>query len=137
MGPLRRASAATILLVLIPFAAGCTGAASGLTPSATVTTAIQGWERWLRLDWTAEARPSGQEIDGYVYSIHGSPISDVQLLAQGLDGTGTVVAQKIEWVPGLVPGLHRAYFRISGLPQADRYRVSVWAFNIVQSKSLP
>src|SRR5438105_16794 len=134
MGSLRRASTAAVLLVLIPFVGGCAGAAAGLTPSATVTTAIQGWERWLRLDWTAEARPSGQEIDGYVYSIHGSPIYDVQLLAQGLDGTGTVVAQKIEWVPGIVPGLQRAYFRISGLPPAARYGVTVWTFEVIEHK---
>ncbi len=133
----KRHALVAALLVVIPLIAGCTGAGGGLTPSATMTTAIQGWERWLRLDWTAQSRPNGQEIDGYVYSNYGSPITDVQLLAQGIDGAGNVVGQKLEWVPGVLPALQRSYFRISALPPAERYRVSVWAFNIVQSKSLP
>jgi hypothetical protein len=58
-------------------------------------------------------------------------------LAQGLDGAGKVVDQRIEWVPGMVPGLQRAYFRIPELRQAERYRVTVWAFNIVESKAFP
>ena len=111
--------------------------AGALTPSASVTTAIEGWERWLRLEWTGAPRASGQAIDGYVYNKYGSPIDHVQLLAQGLDGAGNVVHQTLSWVPGTVPGLQRAYFRIPEMPRAERYQVTVWAFNIVESKSLP
>lgn len=128
----RRALAATVLVVLIPLAAGC-ATTGGLAPSATMTTAVVGWEHWLRLDWTVQARPSGQEIDGYVYSKHGSPIINVRILAQALDASGNVVGQKVEWVPGAVPGLHRAYFRVAGLPSAPSYRVSVWAFETLES----
>jgi hypothetical protein len=123
-------------LVLAALAAGAT-TVSGLTPSASVTTAIQGWEHWVRLEWTAQARASGPMIDGYVYNKHGSPIESVQLLAQGLDGAGTVVDQRMEWVPGIVPGLQRAYFRIPGMRQAERYQVTVWAFNIIQDEAFP
>jgi hypothetical protein len=123
-------------VLIAAIAAGAT-TASGLTPSASVTTAIQGWEHWLRLEWAAEARANGEAIDGYVYNKHGSPIDSVQLLAQGLDGAGKVVAQKIEWVPGIVPGLQRAYFRIPEMRQAARYQVTVWAFNIVESHAFP
>ena len=129
----RRAFRAAVLFLLMPLAAGCTGAATGLVPSQSVTTAVQGWERWLRVDWTAPARPSGQAIDGYVYSNYGSPIVGVQLIAQALDGAGDVVSHKIAWVPGVVPGLQRAYFRIPGMPTTQSYRVSVWAFNIIES----
>jgi ABC-type proline/glycine betaine transport system substrate-binding protein len=127
-----RMLAAGILIAAI--AAGAT-TASSLTPSASVTTAIQGWEHWLRLEWTATARANGQAIDGYVYNKRGSPVADVQLLAQGLDGAGKVVDQKIEWVPGMVPGLQRAYFRIPAMRQAERYQVTVWAFNIIEGKT--
>ena len=113
-------------------AAGCAGAAAGPSPSATTTTAIQGWERYFRLDWTAQVKPNGREIDGYIYNTYGSPAENVQVLAQGLDATGTVVAQKLEWVPGGVPPLSRSHFRVAGLPPANTYRVSVWAFDIVQ-----
>jgi hypothetical protein len=123
-------------IFIATIAAGAT-TASGLTPSASVTTAIQGWEHWLRLEWTAAARANGQAIDGYVYNKYGSPIDGVQLLAQGLDGAGKVVDQKIEWVPGMVPGLQRAYFRIPAMRQAERYQVTVWAFNIIQDEAFP
>lgn len=134
MGRRRRAFSAAVLAVLIPLAAGCTAAGS-LVPSASTTTAVVGWEHWLRLDWTAQARPTGHDIEGYVESHHGSPIVKVRLLAQGLDASGNVVGQKVAWVQGLVPGFQRAYFRIQGMPRAERYRVSVWAFETIESHS--
>ena len=130
----RIAEAGLGVLALIAAAATTAGA---LTPSAGVTTTIQGWEQWLRLEWTAEAQPNGQAIDGYVYNRHGAPITHVQLLAQGLDGGGNIVHQKLAWVPGIVPALQRAYFRIPEMPRAERYQVTVWAFDVVQSKSFP
>ena len=48
-----------------------------------------------------------------------------------------MIAEKLEWVPGIVPPLNRAYFRVPGLPPAERYRVSVWAFDWVQSGGRP
>ncbi len=126
-------AAVAAVLALMPLAAACT-ATGGLVPSASMTTAMIGWERWLRLDWTAQAGPAGQQIDGYIYSTYGAAIYEVRLLAQAFDAGGTVVAQKIEWVPGTVPGLQRAYFRISGLPPAARYGVSVWTFEIIEHK---
>jgi len=132
-----RMFATTVLVVILASLAAGATMANGLSPSASVTTTIQGWERWLNLEWTAEARASGQAIDGYVYNKYGSPIYHVRLLAQGLDGAGNVVHQTLSWVPGTVPGLQRAYFRIPEMPRADRYRVTVWAFDIVQRKSMP
>lgn len=128
-----RRLAGASLLALVPLIAGCAGAAGGMTPSASVTTAVQGWENWLRVDWTAQARPTGQDIDGYVYSKHGSNIINVQLLAQGLDASGNVVGHKVEWVQGMVPALQRTYFRIPNMPAAASYRVSVWSFETIES----
>ena len=120
-----------ILLTLCALAAGCAGSVGGLTPSAAVTTAVQGWEQWLRVDWSAE----GHEVEGYVYSKHGSALIDVQLLAQGLDEGGKVMTQKIVWVHGEVSGHQRAHFRIPAMPAGYRYRVSVWAFTVLESDS--
>ena len=53
------------------------------------------------------------------------------------DTTGNLVSQKIAWVPGTVPALNRAYFKVPGLPPAQSYRVSVWAFDFVQSSGSP
>jgi hypothetical protein len=112
---------------------GCAGAGGGIAPSATVTTAIQGWEHYFKLDWTVQPKANGNEIGGYVYNQYGAPAANVQILAQGLDESGNLIAQKLEWVPGLVPPLNRAFFRVAGLPPAPRYRVAVWAFDWVQS----
>jgi hypothetical protein len=131
----RRTLARTLLFALVPLATACTGVTGGLTPSVSVTKAMQGWENWLSLDWTAEARGTGQDINGYVHSKHGTNIVNVQLLAQGLDANGNVVGQKVEWLQGVVPGLQRAYFRIPNMPPAARYRVSVWWFETVESTS--
>jgi hypothetical protein len=126
-----------VVLIGVIATTAVVAAAAGLSPSASVTTAVQGWEQWLRLEWSVETRGSGQEIDGYVYNKHGSPLYGVQVLGQGLDGAGNVVQQKIAWVPGTVPPLQRAYFRIPEMPPAERYRVSVWAFNVIQGKTIP
>jgi hypothetical protein len=124
-----RTVARVLLVALVPLAGGCAGATGGLVPSATMTTAIQGWESRLSLDWEA----AGQDITGYVNSKYGAPIVNVRLLAQGLDADGNVVGQKIEWLNGTVPSLQRAYFRIANMPPAARYRVSVWSFDTLES----
>lgn len=114
---------------------GCAG--SGLTPSASVTTAVQGWERYFRLDWTGQAVPGGMELDGYIYNTYGSSAANVRVLAQALDATNEVIGQRIEWVPGIVPNFSRSYFRIPALPPAAAYRVTVWSFDIVDTDSFP
>lgn len=123
-----------ILLGLTPLMAACTGVGGGVMPSASVTTAIQGWEHYFRLDWAARPKPNGLTIDGYVYNKYGSNAS-VRILAQGLDPTGNLVSQKIVWVSGSVPALNRAFFNVAGLPPAATYRVSVWAFEFEQGNS--
>jgi hypothetical protein len=124
---------AVALLLLVIATGGCTTAA--LTPSASVTTAVQGWEHYFRLDWVPQPKPGGAgvEIDGYVYNNYGSPMGNVRLLAQALDASSNVIGQRIEWVPGVVPNFSRSYFRIPALPLAHQYRVSVWSFDIIDS----
>jgi hypothetical protein len=122
------------IVALAGLVEGCAATAgTSMSPSASMTTAIQGWERYFRLEWTAQEKPAGREIDGYVYNTYGAPAANVQVLAQALDASGNVSGQELAWVPGIVPGLNRAYFRVAGLPAADHYRVSVWAFDWVQS----
>jgi hypothetical protein len=114
--------------------AGC-AAAPGLSPSASVTTTMQGWEHYFRIEATETEKPGGgAEIEGYVYNKYGRPAT-VRLLGQALDGANNVVGQRIVWVPGTVPQLSRAYFKISALPPADHYRVTVWSFDIIDTDS--
>ncbi|MBM4442673.1 MAG: hypothetical protein FJ027_19820 [Candidatus Rokubacteria bacterium] len=125
-----------LIAVLVLAAAGCAGGASAVSPSASVTTAMQGWEHYFTLDYAAAPGRDGNDIEGYVYNNYGSPMAQVQILAQALDGTGNVVGQRLAWVHGVVPPLDRSYFRVGGLPPAPRYRATVWAFDVVQSGGL-
>ncbi len=130
MNALARAAAG--LLVAIATTA-CTPAS--LTPSVSVTTAVQGWERYFRIEWEPQAKAGAVEIDGYLYNTYGSSAGNVRLLAQALDASNNVVAQTIEWVPGIVPNFSRSYFRIRKLPAADHYSVTVWSFDIIDTGS--
>lgn len=127
------ACAAAVLLVAIA-SAGC--ATAGLTPSASVTTIMQGWERYFRIEWEPQVKGDGVAIDGYLYNTYGSRAGNVRLLAQALDASNNVVAQTLEWVPGGVPNFGRSYFRIPRLPAADHYNVTVWSFDIIDSDDL-
>ena len=124
---------AVISVASLILLAGCAGASGGVMPSATVTTAIQGWEHYFRLDYAAQDARDGRALEGYVYNRYGSPMVNVQVLGQAIDATGNVVGQKIAWVHGVVPALDRSYFRVAGLPQAPAYRASIWAFDTLQS----
>ena len=67
-------------------------------------------------------------LRGYLENTYGEAVGRVQLLAQALDTSGNVVDQKIAWVPGAVPAFDRVYYEIPGMRTADRYRVTVWAY---------
>ena len=108
--------------------AGCTTAA--ITPSATVTTLAPDAERWFRLSWEPVPENDGVHVRlrGYLENTYGEAVGRVQLLAQALDSSGNVVDQKIAWVPGAVPAFDRVYYEIPNMRTANRYRVTVWAY---------
>ena len=108
--------------------AGCTTAA--ITPSATVTTLAPDAERWFRLSWEPVPENDGVHVRlrGYLENTYGEAVGRVQLLAQALDTSGNVVDQKIAWVPGAVPAFDRVYYEIPSMLTANRYRVTVWAY---------
>ena len=51
-----------------------------------------------------------------------------------LDASGQIVAQRVEWLGGSdLPGFSTTYYEVPIRQQASRYRVSVFAFDFVQS----
>ena len=126
---------ALLLLMVTPMLAACaTGGQAGMQPSATTTTAIQGWERYISIDM-AEARPGTGNVEGYVSNRYGTMLMNVQLLGQALDANGNLVGQKVEWLGNSIPPLQRVYFRIPNMPAAAQYRVTVWAFDSAETQS--
>jgi hypothetical protein len=120
-------------VALVLTAAGC--ATPETTPSASVTTLMPGSERFFRINW--EVRPEGgatRRLSGYVENTYGEAAGRVQLLGQALDTSGAVVGQRLQWVHGAIPGFGRVYYEIPGMPVADNYRVTVWAFDRIQGR---
>jgi hypothetical protein len=123
----RKMAAAALMLA----ASGC--ATPDTTPSATVTTLMPDSERWFKISW--EVRPErgdSRRLSGYVENTYGEAAAQVQLLAQALSSSGDVVGQRIEWIPGAIPGFGRVYYEVPGMPPADHYRVTVWAYERIQ-----
>jgi hypothetical protein len=114
-------------------AAGC--ATPDTTPSATVTTLMPGSERFFRINWDVRPeRGDTRRLSGYVENTYGEAAARVQLLGQALDTSGAVVGQRVQWVHGAIPGFGRVYYEIPGMPPADHYRVTVWAFERIQGR---
>jgi hypothetical protein len=120
-------AAGMLLAVLV----GC--ATTDTQPSATVTSLVPDVQRWFNVEWTAAPERDGERrLSGYVQSAIKEPVNKVQLLAQALDGSGNVVAQRLEWVPDTIPAFGRQYFDIPKMPPAPEYRVTVWAFDRIK-----
>jgi hypothetical protein len=118
----------TIRLVLLALAL------LGLASTATAQNfGMRTTDRWFRVEWTAERdTEASRRVSGYVYNVHGTPVTDVQILVEGLDSAGGVVAQRYEWVPRDIPNMSRAYFEARRMPPAHTYRVSVHAFRFLE-----
>lgn len=104
------------------------------TPSATVTTLMPGSERFFRINWdVTPERGDTRRLSGYVENTYGEAAGKVQLLGQALSSSGDVVGQRLQWVHGAIPGFGRVYYEIPGMPPADNYRVTVWAYERLQA----
>jgi hypothetical protein len=42
--------------------------------------------------------------------------------------------QRIEWVPGRLPGVTQTYFEIGHPPAAPSYRLTVWDYTFIESR---
>jgi len=117
-----------IVAAVLVMVMGAQAGAELLTPR------IVGWEQFFKLDWQADQRRGQPVVTGHIMNDWGFPARSIQLLVEGLDGTGNVVAQRVTWLSGeLTPGM-RAYFE-EPAPQpgpAASYRVSVFAFTWIQ-----
>jgi hypothetical protein len=86
------------------------------------------------VSWERFERRGQPYLSGYIVSSYGVTATGVQLLVDGLDSSGQIVAQRVEWLGGSnLPGFSRSYFEVPIRQQASSYRVSVFAFDFVQS----
>jgi hypothetical protein len=111
------------LLVLMPVAPELRAAEKLIEPL------MPGWERFFKIDWEAVEPRRRPVVRGYVVNDSPYTVTRMQLLVDGLDGSGRVVGQQITWLPGTLPAFGRAYFEIPMQQRAQAYRVRVLAYD--------
>lgn len=80
----------------------------------------------IRLDWEVGAGHGGRPvIQGYVYNDYLRAASDVRLLVETLDASGTMIARDLGFVRGVVAFGGRNYFEIPLKTPGASYRVRV------------
>ena len=124
-----------LLGAIAAMASGCANVGHGADPPLSVTenTLMYGWENYFSIEWAAlQGRNGTQRVTGYVYNRKGEYALDLRVMAQAVDAAGTVVGQRIAFVPGGVGGSGRAYFEVPNLPVASTYRLSVYDFTWAQ-----
>jgi len=109
-------------------------AATSPAPAQPLSPTFPGWERYFSVSWEPFERRGQPYLGGYIVSSYGVTATRVQLLVDSLDSSGRIVAQRVEWLGGSnLPGFSTTYFEVPIRQQAARYRVSVFAFDFVQS----
>ncbi len=105
-------------------------------PATHYETLMQGWESKFRISWEPMTRGGRPWIGGYLSSDSGDPVRRMQLLVDGLDASGRTVSQRVSWLGSSIPPGARVYFEVPAPEPASSYRVSVFAFDTVQTASV-
>lgn len=123
-----RSAAALLASVLAWASIGVTAP----VPAAEVSTAEvytkETLDQYFRLEWSK----SGRNLNGYVYNSSNRRASRMQLLVEGVDGSGKILAKTTTWVRDVPPN-NRAFFEVS-VPEASSYRVSVLTFDWIDDR---
>ena len=93
--------------------------------------AIQGIERYFRVESELTQGRRGPVMTGYVYNKYGNAAGNVRLIVEGLDAGGQVASSTIAQLFGEVPPFNRAYFEIPAPRGGTTYRVRVLSFDPV------
>ena len=108
-----------------------------LRPAAvTYTPLVRGWEQFFKVTWEPLQRHGRPYVAGYVMNDFGFPAMRVQLLVDGLDASGHVTSQSVSWLGSSVQPGSRVYFEVPAPQPAVTYRVSVFAFDWLQTALL-
>ena len=132
---LTRSLVCWVLLDVISVAvSACAGTGNPLTSPTEFDTLMPGWESKFSVDWKVEPAQDGtRRLYGRISSHYGQYAAPFRVLGMAIDSSGKVVAQRIEWVPGGVPGFSQVYFEIDHLTVAPSYRVTVWDYNLLEA----
>lgn len=93
--------------------------------------AIQGIDRYFRVESSVTQGRRGPMVTGYVYNTYGHTAGNVRLIVEELDGGGQVTSTTITQVVGTVPPGDRAYFEARVPDAGTQYRVRVGSYDPV------
>jgi hypothetical protein len=132
---LRRTIVPWAALGLIALTAStCASASNPLVSPTEFDSLVPGWQSKFTLDWKVEPAPDGtSRLYGRIHSHYGQNASPFRVLGMAVDSSGKVIGQRIEWVPGGVPGFSQVYFEIDHLAAAATYKVTVWDYTLVEA----
>ncbi len=135
MRSLRRPTVWVGLGAIALLISACATASNPLTSTTQFDTLVPGWQSKFALDWKTEPAPDGSTVlYGRVASQYGQFASPFRLLGMAVDSSGRVVGQRVEWVPGGVPGFTQVYFQIDHMVAAASYRVTVWDYTFIEAR---
>lgn len=130
------AAVARLGLLAVVLTACATGSAQ-IAPSASFTTLMPGWESKFAVEWNVVPASDGSSVVfGRVTSRYGQYAEPFTLLGQSLDASNNVVSQRVERVPGGVPGFNSTYYEIRRMAAADHYKVTVWSYSFVEQRGV-
>jgi hypothetical protein len=93
--------------------------------------AIQGVERYFRVESSVAQGGRGPVMAGYIHNTHGHTVDRVRFVVETLDGAGQVTATTRGQVLGTIPPFDRGYFEVAVPRGGSSYRVRVLSFDPV------
>ena len=113
----------------------CAATGNPLTQTTEYDSMVPGWESNFSIEWKVQPEPDGTSLlSGRITSHYGESASPFRVLGMAVDSSGKVIGQRIEWVPGGIPGFAQVYFEIAHLPAAPSYKVTVWDYNFIEAR---
>ncbi len=88
---------------------------------------VRGWEQFFTTDWRVSERRHRPVMTGHVVNAWGVPATRVQLLVEGV---------AVIWLGSPIPPGSRVSFEVPLSGPAADYRVSVFAFDWLQTASI-
>ena len=122
--------------VVAVLVAACAGA-DQVAPNTAFTTLMPGWESKFSVEWNVQSVADGSRIVyGRVTSRYGQYAEPFTLLGQALDSADQIVDQRVQRVPGGVPGFTTTYFQFVRMAAADHYKVTVWSYSFIEERGI-
>ncbi|MGH2394201.1 MAG: FxLYD domain-containing protein, partial [Candidatus Limnocylindria bacterium] len=89
-------------------------------------------ESYFSLDWQTGQAGGRTVVRGTIRNTSDYRARRIQLLIEGLDASGTVVNQRVEWLGSDLTPTHRIHFESPVGGPAASYRVRVFAFDPIR-----